>query len=896
MRVSYQRVTRSFIHHLLIMATCITASLTTYTNSTLHASVNEVHLLSDYQKPAYLIDAIDLTFTLHDTTTRVKSVMNVRRNSSDSLEPLVLDGENLKLHSVKVNDRLITKEDYTRDSKSLTIHQLPDTSTIEIVTIINPSANTALDGLYKSGKMFCTQNEPQGFRNITYFLDRPDVLARYHCTIIADKEKYPVLLSNGNLVFSGSLNNGRHFASWEDPFPKPSYLFALVAGDLSHIEDQFTTQSGREIPLYIYCTAGNEERCRHAMTSLKKAMRWDEEVYGLEYDLDIFMIVAVDNFNSGAMENKGLNIFNTACILAGSETETDANFEQVEGVIAHEYFHNWTGNRVTCRDWFQLTLKEGLTVFRDHEFSSDMNSRPVTRIHQAAYLKQNQYPEDAGPTAHSIRPESFMEVNNLYTSTVYEKGQEVIRMIQTIIGKDSFRKGIDKYFELYDGQAVTTENFVYAMETASGKDLSQFKRWYEQAGTPRVSIQENYDSQKQEYSIKISQNTPATADGTAKDAFHFPLAIGFLASDGSEMNLGHDALREVDGLKFLEIRKSEETFSFTGVQSKPTLSLNRNFSAPILTLLERSNDELLFLLANDTDAYARWEAGQEIYSRYILHGMDDSSLDKILTAIESIMHNNQIENALKAKLIELPTDALLAQQQEILDYESISQAKKSLTEALKSRFQNEFLAIYQSLNLVKDYAFNTEDVGDRALKNFCLGYITDPSIPSEQFAVANNMTDRIHALRLLEGNDRVNALDRFYEQANGDSLVLMKWFSLQAQSTEAGTLDEVIRLYTHPAMNLGNPNLVRSLFVPFIRNGLHFHEETGRGYKFLADVILEMDKTNPQMASGLAKGFRDYKKLDSDRKEQMKTELERILNHKTLSSNVYEIISKTMNS
>ncbi|MGZ3733260.1 MAG: aminopeptidase N, partial [Parachlamydiaceae bacterium] len=558
-----------------------------------------------------MIKKVHLCFDLEDEKTLVTSKMDFIRNpESTSNFSLVLNGEELKLHSIKLDGRLLSDAEYDVDEKILTIHNPPQAFTLQIENEINPKKNTALEGLYKSGGIFCTQNEPEGFRRITYFLDRSDVMAKYTTKIMADQKRYPILLSNGNEIGRGSLDNGRHWVEWQDPFAKPSYLFALVAGDLGLVSDTFTTMSGRKIDLRIYCDKGNEGKCAHAMQSLIKAMRWDEEVFGLEYDLDIYMIVAVDAFNMGAMENKGLNIFNTSCVLGDPSTATDANYARIETVIAHEYFHNWTGNRVTCRDWFQLTLKEGLTVFRDQEFSSDMQSRAVKRIEDVMTLRGRQFAEDAGPTAHPIKPKSYLEVNNFYTATVYNKGAEVIRMIQTLIGKEVFCRGITKYFELYDGQAVTTEDFIYAMEQVSGRNFTQFRRWYSQAGTPIVEIDSQYDANKKTLSLCVKQRCEPTADNSEKEPFHFPLALGLLGKDGHDLPLQIAGKRLSQSL--IEIAQPEETFVFENVEELPVLSINRNFAAPIKIEMDVSKSDLLFLMAHDSDPFNRWEAGQKL--------------------------------------------------------------------------------------------------------------------------------------------------------------------------------------------------------------------------------------------------------------------------------------------
>lgn len=861
-------------------------------------------LLQDYRPPSHLVTSIDLCFDLDDENTRVTSTMAVIQNSNagDVAQPLILNGERLELISVKVDGVEIPPSGYTLNDHQLTLPKVPKKFTLEIETLTNPKANTALDGLYKSGTLFCTQNEPEGFRRITYFLDRSDVMAKYSTKIIGDKRLYPVMLSNGNLIEKGDLPDGRHWVLWKDPFPKPCYLFALVAGDLGMISDTFITRSNRTIDLRIYCDKGNEGRCHHAMRSLKKSMTWDEEVFGLEYDLDIFMIVAVESFNMGAMENKGLNIFNTNCVLADDKTATDDNYARVEGVIAHEYFHNWTGNRVTCRDWFQLTLKEGLTVFRDQEFSADMNSRPVERIDDVQALRTRQFDEDAGPTAHPIKPSSYLQINNFYTSTVYNKGAEVIRMIETLIGKEAFRRGIDKYFELFDGQAVTTEDFLKAMELASGRDLTQFSRWYSQAGTPVVSVAHRYNAAEQTFILEIEQSCPPTADGSPKEPFFFPFKIGLVAKDGSDIPLGRKEI--------LEISEEQQSFTFHDIPEAPVPSLNRYFSAPVKVLASYSPQDLTFLMAHDSDAVNRWEAGQELACQLfleMLEGLDvgeEPLLDPgYIDAYGHILADTKIDPALKAMALIPPTEDTLGQRQEIIDFDGNHLIRELSLQQLAMTYQSEIWDLYSELNVIEPYRYEPDAVGRRSLKNVCLRLLCQIddaegiAACALQYKEATNMTDRFASLHLITNlacPQREELLNHFYQEWKHDKLVMTKWLAVQALCKLDGTLDAVKILQNDPIFDIEIPNLVRALYGSFTGNNVHFHVNNGEGYEFIADKVIELDRINPQIAAGLAGAFKKYGKLDVLRKKAMKTQLERIVSVANISPNVYEIVSKCL--
>lgn len=869
-------------------------------------------LLTDYRPPAYLVPEVKLTFELDDERTHVTSKMLLVRNLNHTEEilPLVLNGEKMHLLSIKLDGRPLTPADYQLDEHTLTIKQPPQAFWLEIENEIAPKNNTALDGLYKSGNIFCTQNEPEGFRKITYFPDRSDVMAKYTTRIIADRQQYPVLLSNGNEIGHGSLPNGKHWVEWQDPFAKPSYLFALVAGDLGCIRDQFLTRSGKQVDLRIYCDKGNESKCRHAMQSLIKSMRWDEEVFDLEYDLDTFMIVAVDAFNMGAMENKGLNIFNTSCVLADQATATDANFAKIEKVIAHEYFHNWTGNRVTCRDWFQLTLKEGLTVFRDQEFTADLHSRPLHRIENVLLLRAHQFPEDSGPTAHPIKPNAYLQINNFYTPTVYNKGAEVIRMIQTLIGRELFKRGIAKYFELYDGQAVTTEDFVSAMELVSGRDLTQFKRWYSQAGTPEIHVETAYDAAKKAFTLKIRQSCAPTADRSEKEPFHFPLELGLLGKDG------HDLPLQLQGVKLshplIEITQAEENFVFQDIMEAPILSINRNFSAPIKVEAGYSRQDNLFLMAHDSDPFNRWEAGQKLATDLMLSMVADLAEGKELdldagyiNAFGAILNDASLDCGLKAHALMLPTEASLAQDQAIIDFDGIHLVREFMRYKLAEAYQTRLLDIYTSLNTPEPYQFEALAVGKRSLKEVCLSYLACLETPqvielcAKQFREAKNMTDQFAALSLLVNIDcpqRDMALGAFYSQWKYDTLVMNKWLAVQALSKLNGTFETVNALMKDPVFDLKIPNLVRALLTSFANNLIHFHRNDGVAYTFLADRIIEIDKINPQMAASLAKAYHRYGQLDPMRKKTMKKALERLMAEPNVSSNLFEIVSKSLAS
>ncbi|AFK67727.1 aminopeptidase N [Pseudomonas putida SJTE-1] len=878
----------------------------------------QVIYLKDYQAPEYLIDETHLTFELFEDHTLVHAQLVMRRNPARGagLPPLELDGQQLELLRASLDDQELQPGDYRLDADSLTVQPKAERFTLDTSVKIHPESNTALEGLYKSGKMFCTQCEAEGFRKITYYLDRPDVMSTFTTTVIAEQHRYPVLLSNGNPIGSGPAEDGRHWATWEDPFMKPAYLFALVAGDLWCVEDSFTRQSGREVTLRIYVEPENIDKCDHAMVSLKKSMRWDEEVYGREYDLDIFMIVAVNDFNMGAMENKGLNIFNSSCVLARAETATDAAHQRVEGVVAHEYFHNWSGNRVTCRDWFQLSLKEGFTVFRDAEFSADMNSRTVKRIEDVAYLRTHQFAEDAGPMAHPVRPDSFIEISNFYTLTVYEKGAEVVRMVRTLLGTEGFRKGSDLYFERHDGQAVTTDDFIKAMEDANGVDFTQFKRWYSQAGTPRLEVSEAYDAAAQTYSLTFRQSCPQTPDKAEKLPFVIPVELGLLDAAGNDLPLqlaGEDAAQGTS--RVLSVTEAEQTFTFQGIQAKPLPSLLRGFSAPVKLSFPYDRDQLMFLMQHDSDGFNRWEAGQQLSVQVLqeLIGQHQRGealkLDqRLITALGTVLGNESLDPAMVAEMLSLPGEAYLTEISQVADVDAIHAAREFARQQIAEHLFDALWARYQANRAVSRstaYVASAEHFARRSLQNIALSYLMQSGKQQvldatlEQFEHCDNMTERLTALAVLVNSpfeaERAKALEAFAEHFKDNPLVMDQWFSVQAASTLPGGLARVKALMQHPAFTLKNPNKVRALIGAFAgQNLVNFHAADGSGYRFLADLVIELNALNPQIASRQLAPLTRWRKYDDARQALMKGELERILASGELSSDVYEVVSKSL--
>ncbi|HEY9100964.1 aminopeptidase N [Chitinimonas sp.] len=868
--------------------------------------------LKDYTPPAFLIDKVDLTFDLDETQSRVSSRLVLHRNPAhpDSRAALKLDGKELELESIKLDGEVLDGSRYEIDAESLTIAAMPDNAILEIVTIIHPETNTSLNGLYRSGANFYSQCEAEGFRKITYYLDRPDVMARFTTTVVADKGKWPVLLSNGNKVGEGVLDKNRHWVKWVDPFKKPAYLFALVAGKLSKLADKFTTASGREVALEIFVDASDLDKCEHAMSSVKKSMAWDEQRYGLEYDLDTYMIVAVGDFNMGAMENKGLNIFNTKFVLARPDTATDVDFDGIEAVIAHEYFHNWTGNRVTCRDWFQLSLKEGLTVFRDQEFSADMGSPEVNRIEAVRTLRTHQFAEDAGPMAHPVRPESYIEINNFYTVTVYEKGAEVVRMYQTLLGREGFRKGMDLYFKRHDGQAVTCDDFRAAMADANGYDFEQFSRWYSQAGTPVLTVAGRYDAAAQTYTLDVSQRCPATPGQSEKLPFHIPLALGLVGPDGADLPLQLAGESEaVAGSRVLSVKGSQEQYVFQNVTAEPVPSLLRNFSAPVKLEFAWTRPQLVHLLAHDSDAFCRWEASQTLMLQD-LQGLIEAARrgealvlkDDFVAAMRRVLTDETLDPALVALMLTLPAETYLADQQQEIDPDAIRAARDAMKLGLAQALRNEFKAAFVRLQDSGPYRYEARAVAHRSLKNVALSYLTELGeaplleLAEKQYIGASNMTDAQAALAAMVNWPQGDAaLRAFAEKWAGEALVMDKWFTLQALSQRLGKVEQVRALMQHPAFALTNPNKVRSLVGAFLHNNLAgFHAADGSGYEFAADTILAVDKLNPQVAARLAGCFNRWKKLEPLRRNSMEAALRRVAAHSGLSRDVYEIVSKNL--
>jgi aminopeptidase N len=867
--------------------------------------------LADYLVPNYLVDNVALYFDLGRAETTVRSVLSMRRNPLGQGGDCVLDGEKLTLKSIKIDGRELQGNEYLRTDNALLISKVPEQFDLEIEVLIHPDKNTALEGLYHSGRLLCTQCEAEGFRRITYYPDRPDIMAVFTVSIEAEKADWPIMLSNGNLEQKGQLENGRHWVSWHDPHPKPSYLFALVAGDLHIQKDSFVTTSGRKVALEIYVDVENSHKCDHALMSLKQAMKWDEERYGREYDLDIFMIVAVNDFNMGAMENKGLNIFNSACVLASPETATDRDYYRIQSIVGHEYFHNWSGNRVTCRDWFQLSLKEGFTVLRDQQFSADMNSAAVQRIEDVNQLRSMQFSEDAGPMSHPVRPASFIEISNFYTVTIYEKGAEVVGMIKTIVGDIGFRKGTDLYFDRHDGQAVTTDDFVKAIEDANRVDLTQFKRWYSQAGTPQLNIATEYDSTGQRYTLTINQHCEATPGQRHKEAFHIPVALGLLDKKGNiiQVQLDGEAASNVSETRILSVKESKQQFVFINVPSEPVLSFLRGFSAPVKVNLPRTNKELTFLMANDSDSFCQWDAGQQLLINVLLQLAEKTSKGSALSLptelveqFGKLLKRGLSSPALAAKMLELPSENYLAGQKKPADVDAIHIARSYMKRELALSLKEDFSILYTALNTTDKYQFDAAEMAKRSLKNICLDYLVSTGDPMQaqrclkQMKQSDNMTDTMSGLAVLvehQGPEREHALRAFYEQWKGDRQVVDKWLAVQAQSSLKDTLLRVKSLMSHPAFNITNPNNVRSLIGQFCRNNaVNFHAIDGSGYQFLVEQILILDKLNPQIASRQMGAFNSWQQYDKKRQGMMRAALEKIAKQTDLSADVYEIVTK----
>jgi aminopeptidase N len=860
--------------------------------------------LSDYQPSDYLIDETELYFDLRQDFAEVSSTLHIRRNPAveQAAPDLLLQGVDLELVSVHIDGRQLEAADYQLDTETLLIRAVPQQFVLQCVSRSQPQNNKSMEGLYRSRSMFCTQCEAQGFRKITWYLDRPDVLSRFTTHIEADSASFPVLLSNGNLVSSEDAGKGRQRVSWVDPFRKPCYLFALVAGDLCFQQDEFTTVSGRKVDLRIYVEEKDLDKCQHAMTSLQHSMRWDESVYGREYDLDIYMIVAVDDFNMGAMENKGLNIFNTSCVLADPGITTDAGFERIEAIIAHEYFHNWSGNRVTCRDWFQLSLKEGFTVFRDSQFSADMNSATVNRVESVKLLRTMQFAEDAGPTAHPIQPQSYMEISNFYTLTIYEKGAEVVRMLHTLLGEQLFRKGSDLYFERHDGEAATCEDFVAAMADASGRNLDQFKRWYSQVGTPRVAVSDSYDAQARQYTLTMEQS----CDGAA-EPLHIPVKVALLAAADSG---AIDSQQQV-----LELTEARQSFVFEQVPQKPVPSLLQGFSAPVKLYYGYSDDELLQLMRSDSDGFNRWDAGQLLATR-MLQGLigdwqrgDELALDpKLVAAYRDLLADTALDKAMVALMLQLPSEAYLSEEAASIDVDAIHGAREFVRGELARTLQPEFLEVYQANTSAEPYRTDSGQIARRSLKNQCLAYLAATAseqavaLCDRQFRDADNMTDSLFALVCLLNVDTLQvreladaALAGFYQRWQHENLAVVQWFQVQATAILPGALDRVQALMQHPVYDANNPNKVRSLVAAFCGgNPVNFHQADGRGYQFLADQVAVLDRDNPQLAARLLVPLTRWKKYPAANADAMRAALEQLAAGKQLSKDVYEIVSKSL--
>lgn len=879
--------------------------------------------LEDYRPPAYLVDQIDLTVDLFEESCTVTSMLSCRRNpkrSDNEALPFICHGEALALVSLELNGEPVSDENRVIDDETLTLKQVPDRFELKVVTTIYPKQNKALEGLYQSGNILCTQCEAEGFRRMTYFPDRPDILAEYTTTIIADQILYPVLLSNGNLVDKGELENHRHWIKWHDPFKKPCYLFALVAGDLVSVDDTFSTRSGREVSLQIFVEKENIDKCDHAMQSLKQAMRWDENTYDREYDLDRFMIVAVNDFNAGAMENKGLNIFNSSLILAKPDTAADRDFERIMGVVAHEYFHNWTGNRVTCRDWFQLSLKEGLTIFRDQAFSADMRSAAAKRISDVNFLRTAQFAEDAGPMAHPVRPDSYIEINNFYTVTVYHKGAELIRMIHELLGPEGFFKGMALYFSRHDGEAVTIEDFVAAMEDANQKDLKQFRRWYSQAGTPEVTLTRHYQEKEQSLVLTFTQSCPPTPGQEKKEAFQIPIVLGLTAPDGNPMPC---VLEEGEPSKgaptsiTLELTESTQSFVLKHLPQQPVPSAFRNFSAPVKFHHDLTQAELLFLMSHDADEFNRWDAAQQILTQTLLSLISEhqqqtakheeagieSRIDGLINAFRVILGNSDMDKEVMSRTLALPGESYLGEQMEIIDIDSMHHVREATKRAIGKLLRQEFFDLYCQLHQTDASGYDAESAGIRSLKNLALEYLMtlgDQEIQSlclDQFQQARTMTDEIKALSFIVNEDedhRQQVLDRFYQKWQHDTVVMDMWLIAQSTS-KLSDVNTIKHLMNHPVFDLKNPNKTRSLIGGFSSaNLVNFHQADGEGYRFLADQVITLNSINPQTAARLLTPIIRWKRFDKKRQALMKEQLQRILQTPQLAKDVYEVVSKSL--
>jgi aminopeptidase N len=867
--------------------------------------------LKDYQVPEYLIEKTELVFELNEDDCKVSSRLHIQRNpnsQSKQTDLFLHGGSELDLQQVSIGGVVLASDRYQRSEEGLVIKQVADTAVVEIDLFIKPHLNTTMMGLYKSRTMYCTQCEAEGFRNITFYLDRPDVMSEFTTKIIADKTLFPVLLSNGNVLEQGDLENGRHFAIWHDPFKKPAYLFALVAGDLSVVEDSFTTCTDREILLQIFVEEKDLNKCDHAMLSLKNSMRWDEQTSGREYDLNRFMIVAVDDFNMGAMENKGLNIFNTSAVLANPKTTTDAAFQRVEAIVAHEYFHNWSGNRVTCRDWFQLSLKEGFTVYRDSQFSADMNSPVVKRIEDVGYLRTHQFAEDAGPMSHPVQPDAYIEINNFYTLTVYEKGAEVVGMIHSLLGDEKFRQGSDLYFSRHDGQAVTIEEFVGAMEEVSGLDLQQFRRWYKQSGTPVVDVTSNYDPKAKTYSLTFEQSCPATPGQNQKKPFLIPIKFGLVGVDGQDLPLNTQGDQSI----VFSLYETRQTLVFENIQQPPVPSLLRGFSAPIRLNYDYSRNELAHLMANDSDGFNRWDAGQKLSLKVLNQLIEDAIAERelvmdqqLITVLGDVLSDQGLDPAMVNLMLQLPSEAQLHEQAEIIQVQAIHRAREFVRQSIASALQAQLVSTHQRLIETQAYAPEVDQIGRRALRNCALGYLMNvEGIGSElawqQFNDASNMTDKAAALSALVNCETaqdyaVQALKTFEQDYADETLAMNLWLQVQATSKLTNGLNRVKVLMDHSAFNINNPNKARSLLGAFCSaNPINFHNVDGSGYGFLQQQIIVLNALNPQVAARLVTPLTRWKKLPEPNRGLMREALHQIANHKGLVKDIQEIVTKSL--
>ena len=868
----------------------------------------KVKHLKDYKKPDYKIESVHLDFDLDEENTQVASTLKVKSDydvSTGEVRPLHLDGDELTLTGIAIDGRALKPEEYVVDDKGLTILNPPAEFELSIGTEIHPKANTKLEGLYVSNGMFCTQCEPEGFRRITYYPDHPDVMSVFTTTLRADKEKLPCLLSNGNLIKEEKMDDGRTAVTWNDPFPKPSYLFALVGGDLDYINDKFVTMSGREVTLGVYANKGQKDKLDYTMDSIKRSMAWDEKAFGREYDLDLFNLVAVSDFNQGAMENKGLNIFNSAYVIADAHTATDHDYAGIEGVVGHEYFHNWSGDRVTVRDWFNLSLKEGLTVYRDQEFSRDMRSRSVNRIENVASLRAGQFAEDAGPTAHAVRPESYVEINNFYTSTIYNKGAEIVRMYEKMLGREKFREANDLHFTRNDGKAVTIDDYAKCMEDVSGMDLTQFKRWYSQAGTPSVFAEGEYDEKAQTYTLKLRQETKPTPGQDVKLPFVIPMEMGLLGADGKDMPLQLAGEKETRGTsRVMILDRDEATLTFVNVKEKPVLSANRDFTAPINFHMDYSDGERAHLMAHDSDLFNRWDAAQQYGVKKMLamvkdiqDGKEPHVDEKYLDALGSYLKDPSLDKAFVAKALELPSEKYIADRMDVVDVDAIAKARKAVSKAFVERFEGDLTRVYDALDVEKPFKPVAKDAGERALKNTALGYLASTEKPehiarvTKQYETANNMTDRFAAMSVAAGSKAGKEIvEDFYNRFKDEELVVNKWLGVVA----AEGLDGAKRAVAHESFAITNPNKVRSVMRKFSANQTAFHAKDGSGYEFVADMAVKLDGLNPLVAADTVKPLTSWRKFDPERQGMMKAALEKVLAKPDLSKNVYEVVSKSL--